>query len=233
MTALLDRAIAAHGGLERFAAATEIAAHVRARGMLFPLKGRLRAIPEFDVVASTRAPHAVIRPYPEPGLRGVLDGGVVRIEEDDDGAALIAARSDSRTVMRGLRNLHWGRLDLIYFATYAMWNYLVTPFLFTWPGFAVRELSADTLAVTYPDAIPAHTREQTFTFGADGLLVSQAYRADVVGPWARAVHRSSDHVVAGGISFPSHRRVVPRGPVGPPLPGPAVVELWLSDFSVR
>lgn len=38
------------------------------------------------------------------------------------------------------REAPWDDLHLLYFTGYAMWNYLCTPFFFTWPGFAVEEI---------------------------------------------------------------------------------------------
>jgi hypothetical protein len=34
----------------------------------------------------------------------------------------------------------WDKLQELYFVSYALWNYLATPFVFTEPGFETREI---------------------------------------------------------------------------------------------
>ena len=56
---------------------------------------------------------------------------------------MIEERSGARDAFSGLsglrRNLRWDDLDALYFAGYAMWNYLNIPFLFDEPGFETEE----------------------------------------------------------------------------------------------
>jgi hypothetical protein len=71
----------------------------------------------------------------------------------------------------------WDVLQAGYFLGYAMWNYLNTPFLLTYPGVHVREISPHQedgqawrrLLVTFPAGIATHSAEQIFYFGGDGL----------------------------------------------------------------
>ena len=54
----------------------------------------------------------------------------------------------------------WDKLQELYFVSYALWNYLATPFVFTEPGFETREIgpheeNGETwhrLLVKYPQA---------------------------------------------------------------------------------
>ncbi|MGH8639021.1 MAG: hypothetical protein ACREUZ_17950, partial [Burkholderiales bacterium] len=72
----------------------------------------------------------------------------------------------------------WDRLHLAYFAGYAMWTYLTTPFLFTMDGVSTEELppwheNGETwrrLKVVFPPDIATHSTVQTFYVGSDGLL---------------------------------------------------------------
>ena len=67
--------------------------------------------------------------------------GESRIEALD--GAPIESRADPRPVFFGRsglrRNLRWDALDSVYFAGYAMWNYLATPYLLTLDGVETRE----------------------------------------------------------------------------------------------
>src|SRR2546423_3361324 len=129
------------------------------------------------VTCSTDRQRTVVEPYPSTGRRGVFEGDAVRIERDD--GEVEAARSDPRPHLSSLRGLvAWDTLDFLYFMGYAMWGYLASPFVFTWPGFATREIEPwdqdgrrlRRLAVTYPDGFHAHCREQVFYFDERGRL---------------------------------------------------------------
>jgi hypothetical protein len=80
-------------------------------------------------------------------------------------------------------------LHVAYFSGDALWTYLNTPFLFTWPGFVTEEITPirvggepwRRLKVTFPDRIKSHTREQIACFGPDGPLRPQDYTVDILG----------------------------------------------------
>lgn len=238
-TELLDEVMAAHGGADRFAAAREIAIDLSSWGALFLLKRQRRRLPAFECRIQTATPHAVFAPYPQPGRRGVFTGDAVRIEADD-GEPLIERRDPRAAFHRRRRIVHWDDLDLLYFAGYAWWNYLTTPFLLARPGFDVTEIEPlrfrgeelRRLRVRFPDDVPTHCREQVFAFSSDGLLRRHDYTAEVIGGFATGAHLTSEHVRAGGLTFPTRRRVKPRGPRGIVLPGPTIVGLDVTDVAV-
>src|SRR3546814_3099699 len=76
------------------------------------------------------------------------------------------------------REYPWDLLHLAYFCGYAGWNYLTTPFLFTYPGFETEEIEPweeegeiwRRLKVRFSPDIPTHCPEQIFHFDAKGLL---------------------------------------------------------------
>ena len=73
-------------------------------------------------------------------------------------------------------NSKWDKLHAGYFSSYALWGYLTTPFLYTYPGFDAQEIDPwyengehwHVLEVTFPDAYAAHTRTQYSYFGEEG-----------------------------------------------------------------
>ena len=74
---------------------------------------------------------------------------------------------------------------------------------------------------------------QVFYYDRDARLRRHDYAPEVIGGWARAAHMCADHVEAGGLLFPTSRRVVPRGPGNRPLPFPTLVSLHLSEIEVE
>jgi hypothetical protein len=193
-----------------------VAAHLRLGGIAFPLRFQRGALADYTGEVSTREPQAVLSPYPEPGQRGVFERDRVRIESDD--GALIAERADPRAAFGGRRNLWWDDLDLLYFAGYALWGYVGAPFIFTRPGYLVEEEEPwregdetwEGIRVTFPADVPAHSRQQSYWFGSDGLIRRNDYTAEVFGGWAKAAHYCWDYREFGGFMVPTRRRAMPR-----------------------
>ncbi len=215
---LVDQVTAAHGGLELWDSASEIDVQVSSGGLAFATKFQGAAVRDVEARVSTRGQDVVLMPYPRPGQRGVLErGGSVRIETDS--GELIAARANPRRVFMDLRHkLWWDRLDILYFATYAIWTYVSTPFVFARDDYLVRELGPweeggerfRRLAVTFPADVHTHSREQVFYVGEDGLIRRHDYTAEPLGGWAKAAHYCLDHQAFDGLLVPTRRRVYPR-----------------------
>jgi hypothetical protein len=235
---LLAEAIAAHGGAERWAAVEEIELHAGSGGFMPTTKGKRRALADYRARISTHGPRTVVTPYPGSGRRGVFEPERVWIETDE--GEMVAERERPRDAFGGPRRaLWWDHLDFLYFAGYALWGYANAPFVFTQPGFEVREIEPwregderwRRLAVTFPADIPAHSREQVFHFDAEGRLRRNDYTAEVVGSWAKAAHYCAEHREFGGLLFPTRRRVYPRRRDGRPRRGPTLV--WIDVAGVE
>lgn len=226
---LLDAAIDAHGGAARWASLRELRAHLRSGGLAYPLRRRPSPV-DLRLRVSCHEPRNVLEDWPAPGRRGVMTAERVWIE--DAGGAVVAEREHPRRLFRALsrRAVRWDDLDFLYFAGYASWNYLTTPWLLASEGVRVRELPGRRLHATFPPAIPTHSREQVFHFDADARLVRLDYTAEVFGGWARAVHRCHDHRDFDGLLAPTRRRVTPRA-AGRPLPAPTLI--WIELLALR
>ena len=240
--ALLDEVLEAHGGAERWHAARTIRARVRSGGLLLRTRVPGTRFADYMVTAEVDTPRSEARPFPREGSRGVFDRGAARIETAT--GDVLESRADPRAAFHGAsglrRNLRWDALDSIYFAGYAMWNYLTTPYLLTREGVATREgepWSQDgetlrRLEATFPPGLDTHSARQTFYFDDRGLLRRHDYVAEVVGGWAHGGHYCADHVEAGGLLFPTRRWVRPIGPRNRTLRFPTLVWLRLSEIEV-
>jgi hypothetical protein len=236
---VLLRAIEAHGGQERFEATERVSADLRASGLAFSLRFQRGAFARFTHTVSTKEPRAVLAPHPGQGKRGVLENGDVRIETDN--GKVIEERKNARAAFGGRRNLWWDDLDVTYFGGYAWWGYVVAPFIFTRPDFEVEEIepwredgeSWRGLRVLFPDDLPAHSREQRYYFGDDGLLRRHDYTAEVFGSWAKAAHYCYDHRSFSGLVVPTRRRVMPRRRNGRPVEPVKVVSILFHDVTLR
>lgn len=200
---LLEEAIAAHGGMERWQQIDSLQVQLDCSGLALRMKGHADSLRDLTALVDVRRPQVRFS-----GL-GTFDGAEPR--------------------PRGMaRRLRWSREELVHFAGYALWNYLTAPFLFAGDGFEVEELPRRRLRVRFPTGVPTHSREQVFHFRPDGLLSRLDYTAEVFGPWARAAHRCLEYAEFGGIVFPTRRRVVPRG-----LPGPTLIAIAIAAVETQ
>jgi hypothetical protein len=239
---LLDGALDAHGGLDRWGKAREVRARVRSGGFAPRSKLVAGSIASYAITVTAHEPRAVFEPYPRSARRGVFEADRVRIE--DARGAVLDERWDARAAFSGLsslrRNLWWDHLDMLHFAGYAMWNYLTTPFLLAGSGFELREGEPweegderwRRLHVSFPPGVPTHNREQAFYFDEHGLLRRHDYTAEVFGGWANAAHYCYEHRESDGIVFPTRRRVYPRRRDGRPRVRPTIVWIDLDDVAV-
>jgi hypothetical protein len=67
-----------------------------------------------------------------------------RIIMETEGGRFVDSRDDPRSAFRGhTRETPWDDLDVAYFNSYALWNYLTIPFVYTYPGFVTEELGVE------------------------------------------------------------------------------------------
>src|SRR5712671_463346 len=139
MSDLLDLALKAHGGLDRWREVKSLDVRASLTGALYHLKGYPEGVPNVTVRIDTRRPAVTISPYARPDHRGYFTPDRVWIE--DRAGQIVDERRDPRASFAGhVRETPWDQLHRLYFTGYAMWNYLTTPFLFTRPGFELTEI---------------------------------------------------------------------------------------------
>ena len=226
MTNLLARAVAAHGGLDRFNQFQTVSAHLVLGGRMWSLKGWEAVMSNalIRVTVDLHREYASLAPFQLPNQRIVFTPERVAVETNT--GAVIAERTNPRAAFAGhTLQTPWDDLHFIYFGGYTMWTYLTVPFCLTWAGFEVAEIEPwqeqdetwRRLWVKFPPHIASHSTEQTFYFGADGLLRRQDYEVEILGNAPGAANYVSDYQDVSGILLPTKRRVFPRQPDNTPV----------------
>ena len=236
MSDLLQNAIAAHGGLERWNTLKSLTVTAVSGGGLFALKGMPQEPTPREQTVSLHEEFASVSPFGQADWRTHFTPHRVAIETT--ASAVVRERSDPRSAFAGHDLLTpWDPLHRAYFNGYAMWTYLTTPFFMAMPGFEVSEIapwqeSAECwrgLRVKFPDEIASHSREQDFYFGEDFLLRRHDYHVDVAGgcPAAQYV---GDIVEVDGIRLPTKRRAYMRAPDLKPIRDLLMVAIDFTNF---
>lgn len=238
---LLDLAIAAHGGRERWRAASRISATLSAGGLLWSSRGQAGAVDDITVTIETGSQRTSIDRLVAADRRAVCTPE--RVAFETAGGAVLAERRDPRASFRAGSETPWDPLHLAYFVACAMWTYLTVPFLLDEPDVAVEEVGRGEedgqlrrrLRATFPSRIATHGREQVFHFGPDGLLRRHDYTPELLvgNPGHLAVaHYTDAHRRFGGISVPTRRRAVGLRSDGTTEPDPALVTIEVRDVRI-
>jgi len=254
---LLARAIAAHGGLDRWNPFNKVTATVVAGGGLLPMKGLEADTNPLEVTVTLHEESASISPFGQPDWRMAFTPDRVAIETT--AGTIVRERSNPRASFAGhIMNTPWDLLHRAYFNGYARWTYLTTPFLTAMPGFEVAEISpwqegGELWRGTQSGGLcgahgsrtrsPAIAKNRTSTSATisscAGTTTTSTWRADVLDksalyPAAQYVY---DIVEADGLRFPSRvpihrarRRAYLRGPHLKPIRDLLMVTIDLSNF---
>lgn len=211
MNSLLDSALAAHGGLERWNQVKSITFDASITGAFWHLKDKGDALKDVRLEVDTKRQLVTIE-FLGQDKQAVFEPGRVVVQRSD--GAVIDARDDPERSFDGHQfETPWDDIHLAYFVGEAQWTYLNMPFLCTWPGFVTEEIApieagGETwrrLKVTFPDHIKSHTRQQIACFGPDGLLRRHDFTFDILGGAPGELH-AADYRDVNGIIIPTTRR---------------------------
>lgn len=238
MTDLLEAAVAAHGGLDRWNAITSITVAASITGAIWFVKGKGDALKDVSLTADTRS-ESVTMDFVGQDKRSVFAPMHVTMQRSD--GTVTQERADPEASFAGhQRDTPWDDIHVAYFSGEALWTYLMTPFLYTWPGFVTEEIAAvdvdgetwRRLKVTFPDYVKSHTREQISCFGPDGLLRRHDYTVDILGG-ATGLNYASGYRDVGGIIIPTIRRVYAYEGNYRPVFDPLLVAIDMDEISIR
>ncbi|MBL8490903.1 MAG: hypothetical protein JNM82_09005 [Rhodocyclaceae bacterium] len=234
---LLGQALAAHGGLEAWRRVERIEAALSSGGLAFAMHGQGSALLGLRACVHPHRRRVELAGYTGHGRTGHWTPDRVTIR-DAGGNALADRDFPRRSFDRLGRLVRWDAPDMLYFAGYALWNYLSFPFLLAEPGVVVAEAPPlpgagnGRLVVDFPGDFPTHSRRQVFHLDDAGRLLRHDYTADVIGPFATAANLCLAGEAVDGLRFYTRRRVVPRFGDNLLLPGPTLVWIEIDDLRV-
>jgi len=234
MNDLLDSAVAAHGGLDRWNQVKSITFDASITGAFWHLKGQGDALREVRLEVDTTRQLVTIE-FAGQDKRAVYEPHRVVVQRGD--GTIIEARDDPERSFDGHQfETPWDDIHLAYFVGEAQWTYVNMPFLATWPGFVTEEIppiEADgetwrRLEVTFPDHIKSHSRQQIFCFGPDGLLRRHDFAIDLLGGVPSQLDATGYRDV-DGIIIPTTRRAYDQLTPEHPL----MVAIDMSKITLR
>lgn len=237
---LLQEVMNAHGGFSAWHEAETVRAVMSTGGVLFLMRTTRDAFHHTEVVVDLRSPRTEIRDFPRGGQTGFFELDRAWIE--DRNGKILAERRNPRASFGGIRKqLHWDHLDSVYFAGYAVWNYITAPYLLCRSDVKVEESAPchdkgqtwRGLTASFPQALPTHNEKQVFYFDRRARLRRHDYHAEVIGPYAVASHYCTHHQKFGKAVFPTRRKVVPRMGSGKTLPFPTLVWIRVHEAQLR
>jgi hypothetical protein len=236
---VIDAAVRAHGGRDRWLAVRSMSAPVSIGGSLWSNKGHDGALADAAVFIDPHRQHVEFSGFGARGLRTWFEPGLVSVRTGD--GTEIDRRRDPRASFPQDAAAAWDDIQVAYFASYAIWNYLTLPHLLTTPGIQTAEIEpwpgADPswrrVSADFAKApIETHNRLQYYSFDSDSLLVRHDYDADVLGG-VPASNQAAAYKEFGGLLFPTRRQVTARSADGAAGDGPTLVSIDFGEITVR
>jgi hypothetical protein len=237
MNELLNLAVKAHGGLERWNNVKAIKVAASITGGIWYVKGKGDFLKNVILTTETRKEHVTVD-FPGQDKRAIFQPNRIVIETVD--GKTIEARDNPEKSFEGQeRETPWDDIHVTYFVGEAMWTYLNTPFLYTYEGFVTEEIPSiqvegeiwRRLKVTFPDNVKSHTREQISCFGPDGLLRRHDYTVDILGG-ATGLNYAADYRDVDGIIVPARRRVYAYEGDYQPVKEPLLVAIDMGEITL-
>jgi hypothetical protein len=225
MDDLLAHVLEAHGGLEAWVGVTRLTAQVSAGGVFWKLRGWPNIYADATVELDARREHITFRPFTAPDRISVLDVDPERLTIQTTDGQIVEERDNPRVsypVNFDPERTRWDAIQVAYFMSAATWNYLTTPFVFTYPGVHAREIEPWSehgqnwrrLAVTFPKTNANHNADQVFYFDDDLMQRRVDYAPGVAGGKNLVAHYTHGPKTFGDFVFPTRRRVHRREPDG-------------------
>ncbi len=174
--ALLDDALAACGGLDRWQELETFTLHLSITGTLLARNGKAEVLKEIVVEGSTREPLLRIEGFTAPDKRAVYRPSRVAVE--DRHGHILQERHDPHKELLGLTLLApWDDLTIAYFCGSLIWHNIAAPFLLAGPAFQLNELSSwqegaeswRRLRANFPFPYVAPFNDQIIYFDRSGL----------------------------------------------------------------
>jgi hypothetical protein len=136
---LLQTAVAAHGGLARWRQISTIEVAASITGAIWFVKGQGDYLKNVVMTVDTKR-EKLTTDFPGQDKRFVFQPSKL-VMEHADGTAIQVREDPEKSFAGQARETPWDDLQVAYFQGEALWTYLTTPFLYTYEGFATKEIS--------------------------------------------------------------------------------------------
>ncbi len=239
MSNLLDLALSAHGGLDRWNRFKVLQARMSVGGAIFVAKQNAGLQEDVTYEILTHEERVTIDRFALPDRRLRFAPDRLTLETLD--GSVVEDRHNPRDAFKGqTADSAWDTLHVGYFTSYALWTYLNLPFVYTYSGFVTEEIEPwrengeewRRLKAVFPSSIASHTREQITHFGPDGLMRRHDYAVEVLGG-ATGANYSTNYREFQGIKMPTTRRVYAYDADGRKVPEPLLVSIDIQSISFR
>jgi len=210
---LIDKVIAAHGGLVNASKYTNLKLQAQIGGAIWAIKGHEGALANVNFNGSLTTQKASWQNLFDPGYTSTFEPEKVTLSDDQGNLIeeLINPRASFKN--HGVET-PWSKAQLVYFSSYATWNYATTPFNFLIPGVEINQLTGwdengetlQRLEVIYPDGFATHSKRQIFYFDAAGLLKRHDYWPEILGG-SSATQIIENHKNFGGMVTGTKRNI--------------------------
>lgn len=212
LTAVLD----AHGGLHNWAKIRKVTAQMSLGGPFWAARGWPDLYSEQTVTINPHREHITFAPFTAPDRMSVLEVDPERVVIQSRDGHIVDERLNPRASFPAFadNNTIWDAIQVAYFTSAAVWNYLTEPFVFASPGVEARELAPwieesqtwRRLAVSFPKTIANHNADQVFYYDDSFMQRRMDYSPEVTGS-PPVAHYTHDPRAFGGFVFATRRRV--------------------------
>lgn len=184
---LLNKVITAHGG-ENASKFGKITIHTNIGGAVWGIKGYENPLQNVIFKGSLTEQLSSLENIFQNGYKSLFQPDNVKLY-DENGIVLEELTNPRESFKGHTVETPWTRAQLIYFSSYATWNYATAPFNFLIQGVEINQLDTwnengeilDRLEVIYPDGFATHSKRQVFYFNEAGLLKRHDYWPEVLG----------------------------------------------------
>jgi hypothetical protein len=160
LDSLLELALKAHGGLDAWNKFRALHVDISIGGALWDVKGLPGLFDDTHFELDLKR-ERVVASLIDLGERIIFTPNEMSLESDE--GKTVEVRCNPRDSFAGQTgDSKWDKLHAGYFCSYALWGYLTTPFLYTYPGFEARGKCDVRRNNGGIPAAPGHARRRVF-----------------------------------------------------------------------
>lgn len=217
MVSLMTEVLEAHGGLRNWGEVSRLTAQLSLGGPFWAARGWPEVYTSQTVTLDPHREHITFAPFTGPDRFSVLDVDPELVSIQTTAGEILDQRRLPRDTFPASFvdvSTPWDAIQVAYFTSAAVWNYLTAPFVFASPDVVTEELtpwsergeSWRRLAVQFPRTNANHNQNQVFYYDSAFMLRRMDYSPDVTGS-PPVAHYTHDHRTFDGFVFPTRRRV--------------------------